>query len=59
MRGMDGVEKDLRKLGVINWKTKAQERGGWTKFLEQGKAHKGLCQQQLLKVSKFYQSNYL
>jgi hypothetical protein len=39
---MDGVEKDLRNLGVVNWKTKAQERGGWRKFLEQAKTHKGL-----------------
>jgi hypothetical protein len=28
MRWMDGVEKDLRNLGVVNWKTKAQERDG-------------------------------
>jgi hypothetical protein len=32
MRWMDGVEKDLRYLGVVNWKTKAQERDGWSKF---------------------------
>jgi hypothetical protein len=23
---MDGVEKDLRSLGVVNWRAKAQER---------------------------------
>jgi hypothetical protein len=34
MRRMDGVEKDLRNLGVVNWKTKAQEREGWREFLE-------------------------
>jgi hypothetical protein len=39
---MDGVEKDLRNLGVVNWKTKAQERDGWRKFVEQTKAHKAL-----------------
>jgi hypothetical protein len=31
---MDGVEKDLRNLGVVKWKTKAQEWDGWRKFLE-------------------------
>jgi hypothetical protein len=31
---MDGVEKDLRNLGVVNWKTKAQEQDGWRKFPE-------------------------
>jgi hypothetical protein len=45
MRWVDGVEKDLRNLGVVNWKTKAQERDDWRKFLEQTKTHKGLeCQ---------------
>jgi hypothetical protein len=28
MRWMDGVEKDLRNLGV-NWNAKAQDRDGW------------------------------
>jgi hypothetical protein len=32
MRWMDGVETDLRNLGVVNWRTKAQERDGWRKF---------------------------
>jgi hypothetical protein len=39
MRWMDSVEKDMRNLGVVNWKTKAQERNGWRKFLEQAKTH--------------------
>jgi hypothetical protein len=42
MRYVDGVEKDLRNLGVVNWKTKAQERDGWRKILEQAKSHKRL-----------------
>jgi hypothetical protein len=32
IRWMDGVEKDTRNLGVVNWKTKAQERDGWRNF---------------------------
>jgi hypothetical protein len=39
---MDGVEKDLRNLVVVSWKTKAQERNGWKKILEQAVIHKGL-----------------
>jgi hypothetical protein len=31
---MDGVERDLRNLDVVNWKTKAQEQNGWRQFLE-------------------------
>jgi hypothetical protein len=42
MRWMEVVEKDLRNLGVDNWKTKTQERDGWRKCLEQAKIHKGL-----------------
>jgi hypothetical protein len=42
---MDRVEKDLGNLGVVNWKTNAQERDGRRKILEQAKTHKGLqCQ---------------
>jgi hypothetical protein len=45
MRWVDGVKKALRNLGVVNWKSKAQERNGWRKFLERTKIHKGLwCQ---------------
>jgi hypothetical protein len=39
---MDGVEKDLRNLGVVNWKTMTQERDGWRKFVEQAETHKWL-----------------
>jgi hypothetical protein len=28
MRWIDVMEKDLRNLGVVNWKIKAQERDG-------------------------------
>jgi hypothetical protein len=42
MRWIDGVEKDLRNVSVVNWKTKAPERDGWRKFLEQAKTHKML-----------------
>jgi hypothetical protein len=32
---MDGLEKYLRNLDIVNWRAKAQERDGWRKFLEQ------------------------
>jgi hypothetical protein len=35
IKWMDGVEKDLRNLGIVNCRAKAQERDGWRKFLEQ------------------------
>jgi hypothetical protein len=37
---IDGIEKDLRNLGVVKWKTKAQELEGWKTFLEQAKTHR-------------------
>jgi hypothetical protein len=40
-RWLDGMEKDMRNLGVVNWRVKAQEKVGWRKFLEQAKTHKG------------------
>jgi hypothetical protein len=39
---MDGVVKDLRNLGMGNWKTKAREWDGWGMFLEQAKTYKEL-----------------
>jgi hypothetical protein len=42
MRCIDGLEKDLGNLGVVNWNAKAQERDGCIKLLEQAKTHKGL-----------------
>jgi hypothetical protein len=39
---MDGVEKDLRNVGVVNWRAKAQKSDGWRKFLEKAKTRKGL-----------------
>jgi hypothetical protein len=38
---MDGMEKDLRNLGIVNWKTRAQAGDSWRKFLKQVKIHKG------------------
>jgi hypothetical protein len=33
--------EEFEELGCGNWKTKAQERGGWKRFLKQAKTYKG------------------
>jgi hypothetical protein len=32
IRWINGVDKNLRDMGLVNWKTKAQERDGWRKY---------------------------
>jgi hypothetical protein len=39
---MNVVKKVLRNLRVVNWKTKAQERDDWRKFLERAETHKAM-----------------
>jgi hypothetical protein len=34
---VDDVRKDIQKLKVPNWKTLAQDRGGWRDFVEKAK----------------------
>ncbi|PSN39256.1 hypothetical protein C0J52_25750 [Blattella germanica] len=38
LRWLDGVEEDLRTLGVRRWRQKAQLRQEWTKILRETKA---------------------
>ena len=42
LRWDDDVRDDLRKMGVNNWKQKAQERKPWRGIIEQAKSHKEL-----------------
>ena len=42
LRWDDDVTDDLRKMGVNNWKQKAQERKSWQGIIEQAKTHKEL-----------------
>ena len=39
LRWDDDVRDDLRKMGVNNWKQKAQERKPWRGITEQAKTH--------------------
>jgi len=42
LRWDDDVRDDLRKMGVNNWKQKAQERKLWRGIIEQAKSHNEL-----------------
>jgi len=42
VRWEDGVRNDLRKMGVSNWRKRAQERKQWKGIIEQAKTHKEL-----------------
>ena len=41
-RWADGVQDNLRTLGVTNWKTTAQDRSRWNQILDQAKTSKWL-----------------
>lgn len=41
-RWIDGVEEDLKKMNIKNWKKKAEDRGGWRNLLGQVKDLHGL-----------------
>jgi hypothetical protein len=42
LRWEDDARNDPRKMGVKNWKQKAQERKQWKEIIEQAKTHKEL-----------------
>jgi hypothetical protein len=41
-RWLEPVETDLRKMGVKNWRCKAQDREQWRTILKEAKVHQGL-----------------
>jgi hypothetical protein len=41
----DGVDQDMRILGVKNWKKVALHRDGWAQLLKKARAHQGLSSQ--------------
>ena len=42
LRWMDGIEEDLRKLGVRGWRREALDREAWRSVLTAARAHNGL-----------------
>ena len=45
LRWEDGVDQDMRILGVKNWKKVALNRDEWAKLLKKARAHQGLSSQ--------------
>ena len=42
LRWMDGVMRDVKRLGVRNWRIKTKDRDGWRRLLESAKTLQGL-----------------
>jgi hypothetical protein len=45
LRWEDGVDQDIRTLGVNSWKKVALNRDEWAKLLKKARAHQGLSSQ--------------
>jgi hypothetical protein len=45
LRWEDGVDQDMRILGVKNWKKFTLNRDEWAKLLKKAMAHQGLSSQ--------------
>ena len=45
LRWEDGLDQDMRILGVKNWKKVALKRDEWAKLLKKARAHQGLLSQ--------------
>jgi hypothetical protein len=39
---MDGVTRDVERLGITNWRINARDRDGWRRLLESVKTLHGL-----------------
>jgi hypothetical protein len=39
---MNQVEEDLRKMKIVNWRKKIEDRQVWNRVVEQTKTHPGL-----------------
>jgi hypothetical protein len=45
LRWEDGVDQDIRMLGVKNWEKVALDRDEWAKLLKKARVHQGLSNQ--------------
>ena len=43
---MDQVEEDLKRMKIVGWKAKVEDRQEWSRIVEQTKTHSGLQSQQ-------------
>jgi hypothetical protein len=39
---MDQVEEDLKRMKIVDWRAKVQDRQEWNRIVEQTKTHRGL-----------------
>jgi len=59
LRWMDQVEEDLRRMKIIGWRVKIEDRQVWNRIVEQTKTHPGLQSQQKKKKKKTCQIKHL
>ena len=42
LRWMDQVEEDLKRMKIVGWRAKVEDRQEWNRIVEQTKNHPGL-----------------
>ena len=42
LRWMDRVEEDLKRVGIVVWRAKVEDRQEWNRTVEQTETHRGL-----------------
>jgi hypothetical protein len=42
LRWMDQVEEDLKRMKIIGWRAKVEDRQEWNRIIEKTKTHLGL-----------------
>ena len=42
LRWMDKVEEDLKRIKIVGWRAKVEDRQKWNRIVEQTETHRGL-----------------
>ena len=42
LRWMDRVEEDLKRIKIVGWRAKVEDRQEWNRIVEQTKTHPGM-----------------